>query len=107
VEQLRLQPLLPGGALIDQRLPHADTGAQLQDLPRRDPRLRQLASQRQPQQQIAIGPILLRPPLAPAPGRRLRRIGQVRAITRTLDLLDHEPPTGCALQREAHIIDVV
>ena len=44
VEELRLQPLQPGRALIDQRLAQPRAGAQLEDLHGRDPRLRQLAS---------------------------------------------------------------
>jgi hypothetical protein len=40
VEQLRLQPLLPSGALVDQRLAQPHARAQLQNLRRRDPRLR-------------------------------------------------------------------
>src|SRR6266542_4211097 len=42
VEQLRVHALLPGGALIDQRLAQAHQRAQLEDLRQRDPRLGQL-----------------------------------------------------------------
>src|SRR5439155_1330476 len=42
----------------------------------------------------------LGPPLAPASGRRLSRIGQMGAVAGPLDLLDHEPPAGRALERE-------
>jgi hypothetical protein len=103
VEQLRLQPLLPGGALVDQRLAQPHARAQLQDLRRRDPRLRQLPRREQPQQQIAIGPVGLRPPLAPTLSRRLRWIGEMRAIAGTHDLLDHEAPTRRPLERKLHI----
>jgi hypothetical protein len=49
----------------------------------------------------------LRASFAPALGRRLRRVGQMRTMPGTLDLLDHEPPTGRALEREVHLIDAV
>src|SRR5439155_15956855 len=42
----------------------------------------------------------LRAPLAPALGRRLGRVGQMRAVAGTLDLLDHEAPAGRPLERE-------
>src|SRR5436190_2025540 len=107
MEELRLQALLPGCALVDQRLAQPHTRAQLEDLRRRDPRLRQFAGREQPQQQIAVSAVGLRPPLAPALGRRLRRVGQVRAVTGTLDRLDHEPPTGRAFERKVDLIDTV
>jgi hypothetical protein len=44
MEELRLQPLLPGRALVDQRLAQPHTRAQLQDLRGRDPRFRQLTA---------------------------------------------------------------
>jgi hypothetical protein len=100
VEELRLQPLLPGGALIDQRLAHPHAGAQLEDVHGRDPRLRQLASAQQPQLQITVGAVGLRPPLAPPLGRRLGRIGEMRAVAGALDLLDDEAPAGRPLERE-------
>jgi hypothetical protein len=107
VEQLRLEPLLPGGALVDQRLAQPHPRAQHQDLRRRDPRLRQLPRREQPQQQTAVGPVGLRPPLAPTLGRGLRRIGQVRPMTRARDLLDDEPPARRPLQCDLHLIDAV
>ena len=107
MEQLRLQPLLPSGALVDQRLAQPHTRAQLQDLPRRDPRLRQLARREQPQQQIAVGPVGLRAPLAPAPDRRLRWVGQVCAVTGAHYFLDNEPPARCALEREVHLVNIL
>ena len=42
VKQLRAQPQLPGAALVDERLARPHPGAQLQDVRRRDPGLRQL-----------------------------------------------------------------
>jgi hypothetical protein len=100
VEQLRLDALLPGGALIDQRLAQTHHRAQLEHVRRRDPRLRQLTGEQQPQLQITIGVVGLRAPLAPASGRRLRRIGEMGAVAGAVDLLDHEPPAGRPLKRE-------
>jgi hypothetical protein len=94
VEQLRADALLPGGPLVDQRLAQTHQRAQLEHLRRRDPRLRQLAGEQQPQLQITIGAVGLRPPLAAAPGCRLGRVGEMRAVAGALDLLDHEPPAG-------------
>jgi hypothetical protein len=100
VEQLRVDALLPGGALIDQRLAQTHQRAQLEDVRRRDPRLRQLAGNKQPRLQITIGVVGLRAPLAPAPGRPLSRVGQMGAVAGPLDLLDHEPPAGCPVNDE-------
>jgi hypothetical protein len=107
VEELRLQPLLPAGALVDQPLTQPHARAQLQDLLRRDPRLRQLARREQPQQQVAVGAVGLRPPLTATLSRRLRRVGQVRAMPGPLDLLDDEPPTRRPLEREMHLAENV
>jgi hypothetical protein len=102
VERLRLQPLLPAGALVDQCLAQPHGHAQLQDLRRRDPGLRQLPHRKQPQQ-VAISAVGLRPPLAPALGCRLRRIGEMSAMPRPLDLLDDESPARRRLERKLHI----
>ena len=67
---------------------------------RRDPRLRQLAREQQPQLQIAVGVVGFRAPLAATLGRRLRRVGQMRPIPGALDLLNNEAPAGRALERE-------
>ncbi len=103
MEQLRLQPLLPGGALINKRLAHPHPRAQLEQVRGWDPRLRQLAGKQQLQLQIAVSVVGLRPPLAATLGRRLRRVGEMRAVAGTLDLLDDEPPAGRPLKREVHI----
>jgi len=104
VKQVRLQPLLPGRALVDQRLAQPHPRAQLQDLRRRDPRLRKLPRRQQPQQQVAVGAVGLRAPLAPALGGRLGRIRQVRPMTGAHDLLGDEPPARRPLEREMHIV---
>jgi hypothetical protein len=89
VEQLRLQPLLPGGALIDQRLAHPHPRAQLEQMRRRDPRLRQLPGEQQLQLQVAVGVVGLRPPLPPPRGRCLGRVGEMGMVAGAPDLLDH------------------
>jgi hypothetical protein len=101
VEELRVDALLPRAALIDQRHAQTNQRAQLEHVRRRDPRLRQLAGKEQPQLQIAVGVVGLRPPLAAASGRRLRRVGQMRAVAGALDLLDHEAPAGRPLSANA------
>src|SRR5207237_5056569 len=102
VEQLRVDALLPRAALIDQRLAQTHQRAQLEDLRRRDPRLRQLAAEQQPQLQITVGVIGLRAPLAPASGRRLSRVSQMRAVAGALDLLDDEAPARRPLDDKLH-----
>jgi len=82
------------------RLAQTHQRAQLKDLRWRDPRLRQLAAQQQPQLQIAVSVVGLRSPLAAAPGRRLGGVGQMRAVPRALDLLDHKPPAGRPLDHK-------
>jgi hypothetical protein len=100
VEQLRVDALLPGGALVDQRLAQTHQRAQLEHMRRWDPRLRQLAREQQPQLQITVGVVGLRPPLPAAPGSRLGRIREMGGVAGPLDLLDHEPPTGRPVERE-------
>ena len=107
MEELRLQPLLPGGALVDQRLAQPHPPTQLQDLRRRDPRLRQLARRQQPQEQVAVGAVGLRAPLAPALDGRLRRVGEVRAMTGARDFLGDEPPARRPLESKMHIVQRV
>jgi hypothetical protein len=100
VEELRVDALLPGAALIDQRLAQTHQRAQLEDVRRRDPRLRQFAGEQEPQLQITVRVVGLRPSLAPPPRGRLSRVGQMCAVAGALDLLDDEPPAGRPLDRE-------
>jgi hypothetical protein len=66
----------------------------------RNPRLGQLAAQQQPELEVAIGVVSLRPALAAALGGRLGRVGQVSGVAGPLDLLADEPPAGRPLERE-------
>jgi len=43
----RLDPLLPLGALMRERMPQADPRAEIEEVTRRDPRLRQPPNQQQ------------------------------------------------------------
>jgi hypothetical protein len=54
VEQHRVQPLLPGGALIDQGLAQPHQHPQLQQMRRWDPRLRQAVLFQQLPQQLGV-----------------------------------------------------
>jgi hypothetical protein len=100
VEELRLQPLQPGRALIDQRLPQTHACAQLDDVRGRDPGLGQLTCEQQPQLQLAVTVVGLRALLATAPRCRFGRIGETSDVPGTLELLDHEPPTGRPLEHK-------
>src|SRR6266545_4291996 len=100
MEELCLEPLLPGGALVDQHLAHPHAGAQLQYVRGRDPRLRQLAGEQQLQLQVTVGVVGLRPPLPSPLARRLGRVGEMRSVAGPLDLLDHEAPASRPLQCE-------
>ena len=66
-----------GAALVDERLARAHPRPELEDVRRRNPRLRQLAGQEQLQQEVVVAPVGLRPPLVPPPGRRLGRVGEM------------------------------
>jgi hypothetical protein len=73
-----VQPLLPGGALIDQGLAQPHQHPQLQQVRRWDPRLRQAALFQQLPQQLGVGPVGLGPPLGATQGRGLGRLSQIR-----------------------------
>src|SRR5918994_5150266 len=106
MEELRGQPLLPGGALVDERLARPHPRPQLEDVRRRDPGLRQLPRQQQLQLQVTVGPVGLRPSLAPPLGRRLRRVGEMRDVPGPRDLLRDEPPPGRPLERKLRFASV-
>ena len=100
MEELGLEPMLPGGTLVEQRLARAHERAQLEDVRRRDPRLRQSPLEQQLEQQVAVGIVGLRPPLASPLAGRLGRVGEVRPVAGPLDLLDDKAPAGRPLQRK-------
>jgi hypothetical protein len=97
--ELGLDPLLPLAALVDQRVPQPDLGAQLLDMGRRDPRLRHPPRLQQLAQTAGVLAVGLGPLLRAAQGARLGRLGQVHLGADRLELLDHEAPAGRRLQR--------
>jgi hypothetical protein len=100
VEQGRVHRLQPGGVLVGQRLGAAHLGADLQHLRRRDPGLRQPPRCQQLAQVAGVCPVGLGPPLGATQRAGVGRLGQVRGDPGALQLLDHIPPAGAALQRE-------
>ena len=103
VEQQRLDPLLPGGALVDQRLAQPHPLAQLEDLLRRRPRLRQPTLLQQLAQVTRVGAVGLRSRLAAAQIGGLRRLREMSGRTGSDKLLDDEPPTRRRLQRNVDL----
>jgi hypothetical protein len=73
--------------------------AQIKDVIRRDPRLRQPPGRQQLAMMPSISAIGLRALLVPTPRRGLRRLSQMRHRTHRPQLLDKEPPAGRRLQR--------
>jgi len=71
VVEHRVGPLLPLPALVDQRVTQPHTPAQIEDVPGRDPRLRQPGGHDQLPQQPRVGPVALGALLAPPPLRGL------------------------------------
>jgi hypothetical protein len=68
--------------------------AQLQDMGRRDPRLRHLPNQQQLAKMTRIRTIGLRTLLPTEPLARLGRLSQAHLRTRRLELLDEKTPTS-------------
>ena len=81
-------------------MPRPDPGAQVEDVRRRDPRLRQPADQQQLPQMPGIRPVSLRTLLLALQRGRLRGLGQVHLSADPLELLDHEPPARRRFQRD-------
>jgi hypothetical protein len=104
VEQGRVHPLQPGGVLVQQRLAAAHLGADLQHMRWRDPAFRQPPGSQQLAQVPSIQLVGLGTPLGTAGGAGVGRLGQVRLDARPLELLDHIPPAGAALQRERGLL---
>ena len=88
VEELRLQPLQPGRALIDRRLPQPHAGAHSRICTGGIQASGSSPASSEPQLQVAVAVVGLRASLAAPPGGRLCRIGEPRNVAGTLDLLD-------------------
>ncbi|VAZ70883.1 hypothetical protein LAUMK4_00623 [Mycobacterium persicum] len=103
MEQLGVDALLPGTALLHQRAIQPAQGANLHHLRRRDPQLGEPALHQQRPQQPRIGAVGLGSLLGAPQPRDLGRIPQMRHHPRHGQLLDHIPPPGTALQRELRV----
>jgi hypothetical protein len=98
-----LHALLPLPALLTERVPQPDPGAQIEQVIGRDPGLRQPREHQQLAQMPGVRAIGLGALLGAAPRRGLGRLGQMRPAADRPDLLDHEAPTRRRLQRDVQI----
>jgi hypothetical protein len=103
VVEHRLDALLPLAALIGQRVTQPHARAQIEQMVRRDPRLRQPRDHQQLAQMPRVRAITLGALLVAAARAGLRRLGQMRPAADRADLLDHEPPTRRRLQRDVQV----
>ncbi len=94
----RLDPLLPGPAVIHERLPEANHRAQFLNVLRRDPGLRKPASLEQLAQVPNVLAIILRTPLGSPECSGVSRLGEVGLDASGLELLDYEAPASGRLQ---------
>jgi hypothetical protein len=94
---------LPLRSLFHQRVAAPNTGAQVQEMRGRDPRLRKPADQQQLPQMPSVSPVSLRALLLAFPSARLGGLGQMRLGADPLELLHDEPPTGPRLQHDLEI----
>jgi hypothetical protein len=99
-----VDPLRPGGALAAQVVVQLQQRPALQDVPRRDPALRQPALGQQHPQVPRVGLISLGVPLTAPRERDIGRLGQMRGDPGRSQLLGHVPPPGAPLHRERDIV---
>jgi hypothetical protein len=90
----RLDALLPLTTLMGQRVAQPDLRAEIQQVIRRDPRLRQPIDHQQLPNVPGVRTIALRALLIPATGGGLRRLGQVHNRADRRQLIGDEPPAG-------------
>src|SRR5262245_14798345 len=95
----RVQALRPPGALLRKRLAQPGAVAQLLDLRRSQPRLRQHLLPEQKRTKAGIKPVSLRPPLLPLQRAQLRRIGETNIQPHPLQLARDPTPTSRRLDR--------
>jgi hypothetical protein len=103
VVEHRVHPLLPLGALMHEHGADTEPGTKIQEVRWSDPRLREPADQQQLPQMPAVCPVGLRALLLALQSAGLRRLGQMRLSTNTLNLLNEKPPAGGRLQRDFQI----
>ena len=106
VEQLGVDALLPGPALVHEVDVRPAQSTHLEHVVGRDPRLGQLARVQQISEQPGVGAIGLGVLLASPHRLRVRRLGQVRLEARRGDLLDHVSPASAALHRHCHRLPI-
>ncbi len=99
-----LNPLLPLGVLVHQRVPQPDLGAQIEDVIGRDPRLRQPPGHQQLAMMTSVRTVGLRTLLVPAQRRGLRRLGEMHHGADRAQLLDHKAPPGRRLERDLQLL---
>jgi hypothetical protein len=104
VVEHRLDALLPFAALLRERVTQPDPRAQIKDVIRRDPRLRQPRDHQQLAQMPGVRAIVLGALLVPPPRGRLRRLSQMHHGAHPAQLLDHEPPARRRLQRDLELL---
>jgi hypothetical protein len=85
-------------ALIDQRVTQSHPCPEVEQVRRRDPRLRQPADHQQLAQVMRVGAIGLGAPLVAAHEARLGRLGQVNLGADRLQLLNDKAPAGRRFQ---------
>src|SRR4051812_28446486 len=95
-----LDALLPLAALVDERVPQAHAGSQIEQVRGWDPGLRQPPDHQQLAQMASVGAIGLGPLLAPAQAARLGRLSEMHVSADRVKLFDNEPPAGRRLQRD-------
>jgi hypothetical protein len=103
VIQHGLHPLLALTALVDEGVAQPDPGAEIQQLVRRDPALRQPAGHQQLPQMPRVSAVVLRALLVAAQRARLRRLREMHPRADPAQLLGHEPPAGRRLQRHLEL----
>jgi hypothetical protein len=104
VKKHRLDALLPLRVLLDQRVTQPHPGAEIKDVIRRDPGLRQPPRDQQLTMMASISAVGLRALLVATQSRGLRRLSQMRHRTNRPQLLDKEPPPRRRLQRDLQLL---
>ena len=96
----RVHPLLPLGALMHERVPAPNPSAEIEQMRRRDPRLREPTDQQQLVQMPGVRPVRLRSLLLALQTGGLSRLGQMPRSAYVPHLLHEKPPAGRCLQRD-------
>jgi len=99
-----VDPLRPGSALAAQVVVQLQHRPALQDVPGRDPALRQPGLGQQHPQVPRVGLIGLGVPLAAAGERGVGRLGQMRRDPRRGQFLSDIPPARAPFQGERHVL---